>query len=110
VAGIGHNSDASAHPDVLNQTAQGQLRSIIERVERLDMEIAEVQEQKKEVFAEAKGNGFDVPIIREVIRRRKMDPAKRMEKEAMVDLYEVSTGSAPAFVPQADADDDSDLA
>lgn len=111
MAGIGHNSgDTSAHPDVLNQTAQSQLRSIIERVERLDMEIAEVQEQKKEVFAEAKGNGFDVAVLREVIRRRKQDPAKRMEKEAMVDLYEVATGDAKAFEPSTQADDDSDLA
>jgi uncharacterized protein (UPF0335 family) len=52
--------DASAHPDVLNQAAQGQLKSIIERIERLEVEKAEVAEQIKEVFAEAKGNGFDV--------------------------------------------------
>src|SRR6185503_5365950 len=50
--------DASAHPDVLNATAQGQLKSIIERVERLEIEKGEIAEQIKEVFAEAKGNGF----------------------------------------------------
>ena len=48
--------DASSHPDVLNATAQGQLKSIIERVERLEQERAEIAEQVKEVFAEAKGN------------------------------------------------------
>ena len=79
--------DASAHPDVLNATAQGQLKSIIERVERLEQEKAEVAEQIKEVFAEAKGNGFDTKIIRKVVRIRKQDRAKRMEEEAILDLY-----------------------
>lgn len=76
-----------AHPDVLNQAAQGQLRSIIERVERLEQEKAEIAEQIKEVFAEAKGNGFDVKVLRKVIRIRKQDRAKRMEEEAILDLY-----------------------
>lgn len=78
---------ADAHPDVLNQMAQNQLRSIIERVERLEQEKAEIAEQVKEVFAEAKGNGFDVKILRKVIRIRKQDRAKRMEEEAILDLY-----------------------
>ena len=79
--------DASAHPDILNATAQGQLRSIIERVERLEVEKGEIAEQIKEVFAEAKGNGFDVKIIRKVVRIHKQDRAKRMEEEAILDLY-----------------------
>jgi uncharacterized protein (UPF0335 family) len=79
--------DASAHPDVLNATAQGQLKSIIERVERLEQEKAEVAEQIKEVFAEAKGNGFDTKVLRKVVRIRKQDRAKRMEEEAILDLY-----------------------
>ena len=79
--------DASAHPAVLHQAAQGQLKSIIERVERLEQEKAEVAEQIKEVFAEAKGNGFDVKILRKVVRIRKQDRAKRMEEEAILDLY-----------------------
>jgi uncharacterized protein (UPF0335 family) len=79
--------DASAHPDVLNATAQGQLKSIIERVERLEQEKAEIAEQIKEVFAEAKGNGFDTKILRKVVRIRKQDRAKRMEEEAILDLY-----------------------
>jgi uncharacterized protein (UPF0335 family) len=121
MAGIGHNSgDASAHPDVLNSMAQNQIRSIIERVERLIMERGEVNEQIKEVFAEAKGNGFDVTILRKVIQRRAKDPAKLAEEEAMVDLYEVATGDAAPFEPvaqkkraapeEAAPDDDSDLA
>jgi uncharacterized protein (UPF0335 family) len=78
---------ADAHADVLNQAAQGQLRSIVERVERLETEKAEIAEQIKEVFAEAKGNGFDVKVLRKVIRIRKQDRAKRMEEEAILDLY-----------------------
>lgn len=79
--------DASAHADVLNGTAQGQLRSIIERIERLDAEKSEIAEQIKEVFSEAKGNGFDVKALRAVIRLRKIDRAKRLEAEAILDLY-----------------------
>ena len=79
--------DASAHPDVLNQTAQGQLKSIIERVERLEIEKGEIAEQIKEVFLEAKGEGFDTKILRKVIRMRKQDKAKRQEEEALIDLY-----------------------
>ena len=78
---------ADAHPDVLNQAAQGQLKSIIERIERLEQEKPEIAEQIKEVFAEAKGNGFDVKVLRKVVRIRKQDRAKRMEEEAILDLY-----------------------
>lgn len=73
--------------DVLNVTAQGQLRSIIERVERLEAEKAEVAEQIKEVFSEAKGNSFDVKVLRKIVRLRKQDRAKRQEEEAIMDLY-----------------------
>ncbi|MDB5453790.1 MAG: hypothetical protein JWO33_2368 [Caulobacteraceae bacterium] len=73
--------------DILNQAAQGQLKSIIERIERLEIEKSEIAEQIKEVFAEAKGNGFDVKILRKVIRIRKQDRAKRMEEDAILDLY-----------------------
>jgi len=84
MAGIGHNSDGA---DVLNATAQTQLKSIIERVERLEQDKAEIAEDIKEVYAEAKGNGFDVTILRQVVRIRKQDRAKRMEAEAILDLY-----------------------
>ncbi|MFN3511815.1 MAG: DUF2312 domain-containing protein [Phenylobacterium sp.] len=80
-------SDDNPHGDILNQAAQGQLKSIIERVERLEQEKAEIAEQIKEVFAEAKGNGFDVKVLRKVVRIRKQDRAKRMEEEAILDLY-----------------------
>lgn len=73
--------------DVLNATAQGQLKSIIDRVERLDAEKAEIAEQIREVLAEAAGNGFDKKIIRKVVALRKKDRARRQEEEAILDLY-----------------------
>ncbi len=80
-------ADDAAHSDILNQAAQGQLKSIIERIERLEVEKSEIAEQIKEVFSEAKGNGFDVKILRKVVRIRKQDRAKRLEEEAILDLY-----------------------
>ena len=79
--------DDAGHIDVMNSTAQSQLKSIIERIERLELEKSEIAEQIKEVFAEAKGNGFDVKVLRKVVRIRKQDRAKRMEEEAILDLY-----------------------
>lgn len=73
--------------EVLNSTAQSQLKSIIERIERLEAEKADVAESIKEVFAEAKGNGFDPKILRQVVRLRKQDRAVRQEAEAILDLY-----------------------
>jgi uncharacterized protein (UPF0335 family) len=85
-------SDDSAHGDILNQAAQGQLKSIIERIERLEQEKSEIAEQIKEVFLEARGNGFDVKILRKVVRIRKQDRAKRLEEEAILDLYLAAMG------------------
>jgi uncharacterized protein (UPF0335 family) len=82
-----HMSDDNSHGDILNQAAQGQLKSIIERLERLDQERDEISGQFKEVLAEAKGNGFDVKVLRKVLRIRKQDRAKRLEEEAITDLY-----------------------
>ena len=79
--------DSNAHGDVISQAMQGQLTSIIERIERLEQEKTEIAEQIKEVFAEAKGNGFDVKVLRKVVRIRKQDRAKRLEEEAITDLY-----------------------
>lgn len=77
----------STEHDILNQAAQGQLKSVIERLERLEVEKSEIAEQIKEVFSEAKGNGFDVKILRKVIAIRKQDRAKRQEEESILDLY-----------------------
>ena len=67
--------------------AVGQLRSLIERVERLEEEKAALTLDIREVFAEAKGEGFDVKTLRQVIKIRKMEKADRQEQEALLDLY-----------------------
>jgi uncharacterized protein (UPF0335 family) len=64
-----------------------QLRSIIERIERLEEEKREIADLIKDAYAEAKGNGFDVAILRKVISLRKKSSDERSEEEAMLDLY-----------------------
>ncbi|MBK3663632.1 DUF2312 domain-containing protein [Bradyrhizobium diazoefficiens] len=65
----------------------GKIRSFVERIENLDSEMQELSEQKKEVFAEAKGDGFDVKILKEIIKLRKEDKNERDERESLLDLY-----------------------
>lgn len=81
--------DASfdASPDVLTSTSAGRLRTIIERLERLDEDKQAIMQDIKEVFAEAKGEGYDVKAMRKVLARRKQDRAKLQEEEAILDLY-----------------------
>ena len=67
--------------------AGDQLRTIVERIEHVEEEIKELTEAKKEIFLEAKGNGFDVKILREVIRVRKQDQEERDEQESLLDAY-----------------------
>ena len=78
--------------DVLNGTAPTQLKTIVERIERLEEDKAAVTADLKEVYLEAKGNGFDAKILRKVIRLRKMDKAKRQEEDALLDLYLAAIG------------------
>jgi len=75
--------------------AAGHLKQIIERIERLEEEKRDVGEQIKEVFAEAKGNGFDTKTLRKIIALRKKDPNERSEEEAMLDLYLSALGMLP---------------
>lgn len=82
-------------PDVLSSTAAGRLRSIIERVERLEEDKAAVASDIKEVFAEAKGEGFCTKTLRKVVRYRAQDRAKRQEEEALLDLYLTALDETP---------------
>lgn len=75
-----------------NGIAADQLRSIVERVERLEEEKREVAEQIKEVFAEAKANGYDTKTLRTVVRLRRMDQADRQEAMQLLDLYAGALG------------------
>ena len=76
--------------------AGDQLRSIVERIERLEEEKAALGEDIKEVYAEAKGNGFDTKILRQVIRLRRQDSSERAEQEALLDLYMHALGMVTA--------------
>ena len=80
-------SDEQAQADVLTAVAQGRLKSFIERIERLEEDKKAVAEDMKGVFAEAKGEGFDVKILKEVIRLRKQEPKERDEHDMLLDTY-----------------------
>ena len=77
------------------EVAGDQLRTIVERIEHLDDEIKDLTEAKKEIYLEAKGNGFDVRIIREVVRLRKQDPKERDEVETLIEEYWQAINKAP---------------
>jgi uncharacterized protein (UPF0335 family) len=67
--------------------AGDRIRSFIERVEHIDEEIKALNEGKKEVWSEAKGEGFDVKVLKEILRLRKQDKDERDEHESLLDLY-----------------------
>ena len=69
------------------EVAGDQLRAIVERIEQVEEEIKELTEAKKEIYLEAKGNGFDVKILRKVVRIRKQDQKEREEQESLLDVY-----------------------
>ena len=72
--------------------AGDQLKSIVERIERLEEEKKTISDDIKEVYAEAKGNGYDVKVLRKVIAIRKRDADERREEEAILDLYLQAVG------------------
>jgi uncharacterized protein (UPF0335 family) len=69
------------------EVAGDQLRTIVERIEQVEEEIKELSEARKEIYLEAKDNGFDVRVLREVIRLRKQDQQEREEHETLLDIY-----------------------
>ena len=71
-----------------------QLESIVERIEKLTEEKAEIASFIKDVFAEAKGNGYVVKAIKEILKLRKLEPQEREEQEYMVDVYKKALGLA----------------
>ena len=70
-----------------DSTKNNQLQSVIERIERMEVEKAAVAEDIKQIYLEAKGNGFDTKIIRKVIALRKRTAAEREEERAMIEVY-----------------------
>lgn len=81
----------------MNSAVAGdQLRQYIERIERLEEEKATLAADIRDVYAEAKGNGFDVKTIRQVVKIRKMEMAEREEQESLLDLYLSALGMIPS--------------
>ncbi|WP_031555410.1 DUF2312 domain-containing protein [Parvularcula oceani] len=81
---------AQSFEDLANQAggvAAGELRQFIERIERLEEDKKAIMEDIKEVYAEAKGTGFDTKVMRQIVRLRKMNHADRQEQEALLELY-----------------------
>jgi uncharacterized protein (UPF0335 family) len=76
--------------------AQGQLKALVGRIERLEEEKRTIGSDIKEVYAEAAGNGFDVKILRKVVSLRKKEPSERQEEESMLDLYLAAIGMVAA--------------
>lgn len=79
-----------------DSVAQDQIRAFIERIERMEEEKKAIADDIKEIYAEAKGNGFDTKVLRQVIRIRKLDHAERMEQEAILELYMTALGMSAA--------------
>jgi uncharacterized protein (UPF0335 family) len=75
--------------------AGDRIRSFIERIEHIDEELKALNEGKKEVFAEAKGEGFDVKVLKEILRLRKQDKDERDEHQSLLDLYLAAMESSP---------------
>jgi uncharacterized protein (UPF0335 family) len=75
--------------------AEGQLKSLVERIERLEEEKRALSGDLKEVYAEAKGHGFDTKILRKVVALRRKDAVEREEEDTMVTLYMSALGAAP---------------
>ncbi len=78
--------------DQTQSVAADQLKAIVERIERLEEEKAALSGDIKDVYAEAKANGFDIKVLRTIISLRKKDRDERMEQEAILDLYKQALG------------------
>jgi len=89
-------------PDV-GGIAGEQLRSFIERIERLEEEKHALSAYIKDVYAEAKGSGFDTAIMRQIIRIRRMDQDDVDEQETLLDIYKRALGMLPSAEPEAKA-------
>jgi uncharacterized protein (UPF0335 family) len=78
--------------DIIGDNAKQQLLSVIERIENREEAKCEIQEEVKDIYAEAKGVGYDVAALRAIVRMRREDPSKRAEREAIIETYAVALG------------------
>lgn len=95
---LGHNSKKAR----VGGVAVDQLKSIIARVEKLEEEKAGIAADIRDVFAEARGNGFDCPAIKKIIKLRRMDASEREEAETVLDVYLVALGMQPDFFDEGE--------
>jgi len=86
LASFGMNRRRPSMSDSLDVTGE-RIRSIVERIEHIEEEIKALNEGKKEILQEAKGEGYDIKVIKEIIRLRKQDKDERDEHESLLDLY-----------------------
>lgn len=93
--GIGHNSDDVT--ETSQTVAAGQLRAFIERIERLAEEKKTIADDIREIYAEAKGTGFDTTAIRKIVALRKLDQAERQERASILALYADALGMVGCF-------------
>jgi uncharacterized protein (UPF0335 family) len=95
------SSKGGAMSDVVG-IAGDRIRSFIERIEQIETELKELTEAKKEIFSEAKGEGFDVKVLKEILKLRKQDQEERDEHETLLDVYMRAMDEAgPAPVAEA---------
>ncbi len=89
---MGQISGAAVRDESATRFAKDQLRSIIERIERLEEEKAAIASDIRDVYAEAKGNGYDVKALRTIVRLRKQDANERAEAETILETYMQALG------------------
>ena len=98
---IGLNGSQAQKERFLPALAQGQLRSLVERIERLEEEKKTIAGDIREVYAEAKANGFETRILRKVISLRRKEATEREEEQSMLDLYMSALGMLPNHAEEA---------
>ena len=86
------NTGIAPVSDTAHTFAKGQLKAIIERIEKLEEEKKAISDDIKDVYGEAKGNGFDVKALRTIIRMRKQDADERQEQETVLETYMLALG------------------
>lgn len=91
MAGIGHNSDET-DGEASYRVTSNELRQFVERIERLNAEQKDIQEQRKEILAEAKARGYDVAVLRKVVKDRQKNPEALAEFEAVQSMYREALG------------------
>ena len=88
-----NNTGIDAHPVTASTSfAKDQLKSIVERIERLEEEKKSIADDIRDVYAESKGNGFDVKALRAIVKLRKKDPNERQEEETILETYMQALG------------------